>query len=56
VVDGILHRERQLAVGAIDGAERRVDEMSDLAMPAGFEDVDEADQVALYVGLRILSE
>jgi hypothetical protein len=53
MVDVVVHRERQLAVGAIDRAGRRVHEVLDMRVAAGFEHVDEADDVAVDLGLRI---
>ena len=53
VVDRVLHRERQLAVGAVDRARRGIDEVLDATVAAGLEHVDEADQVRLDVRVRI---
>src|SRR5690348_2219330 len=50
----VAHRERQLLVGAVHRAGRGVDQMLDAIVAAGFEDVDEADQVGFHVGVRVL--
>jgi len=54
MVDAVLDRERQLAVGAVDRTGRGVDQVFDAAMAASFEDVEEADDVAVDVGARVL--
>ena len=54
VVDAVLDRERQLAVGTVDRARRGIDQVLDAVVAAGLEDVHEADDVAFNVGVRVL--
>src|SRR3546814_7843456 len=54
VVDAVLDRERQLAVVAVDRARRGVDQVLDAVVAAGLEDVHEADDVGVDVGVRVL--
>jgi hypothetical protein len=54
VVDGIVDRERDLGVGAVDRRRAGVDEVLDAVVAAAFEQVGEADDVGLHVGVRIL--
>src|SRR3546814_5176327 len=56
VVDAVLDRERQLAVVAVDRARRGVDQVLDAVVAAGLEDVHEADDVGVDVGVRVRSE
>ncbi len=53
MVDVVVDRKRHLRVAAVDGTRRRVDEMLDLGMPAAFEDVQEAFDVAVRIGVGI---
>lgn len=53
-VDSVLLRERHLLVAAVDRAGTRVDEVLDRVVSAGLEHVEEADEVALEVGARVL--
>ena len=54
VVDAVVLGERHLGVAAIDAGARGIDEVLYLVVAAAFEDVYEADQVAVDVGVRIL--
>lgn len=53
-VHAVLLGERNLLVAAVDRAGARVDEVLDRVVAAGLEHVEEADEVALEVGTRIL--
>ena len=53
VVDGIMHRKGHPGVAAVHAGAAGVDEVFDAVPAAGFEDVEEADQIALRVGVRI---
>lgn len=53
-VHAVLLGERHLLVAAVDRAGTRVDEMLHRMVAAGLEHVEEADEVALEVGTRIL--
>lgn len=53
-VDAVLLGERNLLVAAVDRAGAGVDEVPDRVVAAGLEHVEEADEVALEVGTRIL--
>ena len=56
--DRVVHRvadgERHLGIGAIDAGRAGIDQMADLLVAARLEDVEEADQVAVRVGMRVL--
>ena len=49
----LMHRERHLGHGAIDRAGGSVEQMTDAVMAARLQDVDEALDIALHIGLRI---
>lgn len=53
-VDAVLLGERNLLVAAVDRAGAGVDEVPDRVVTAGLKDVEEADEVALEVGARVL--
>lgn len=53
-VDAVLLGERHLLVAAVDRAGARVDQVLDRVVAAGLEHVEEADEVALQVGARVL--
>lgn len=53
-VDSVLLGERNLLVAAVDRAGARVDQVLDRVVAAGLEHVEEADEVALEVGARVL--
>lgn len=53
-VDAVLLGERHLFVAAVDRAGARVDQVLDRVVAAGLEHVEEADEVALEVGARVL--
>ena len=53
-VHTVLLGERNLLVAAVDRAGARVDEVLDRVVAAGLEHVEEADEVALQVGARVL--
>ena len=50
----VMHRKRHLGIGAIHRTGRGVDQMLDRVMTAGFQDIHEADQVGIHVGMGIL--
>ena len=54
MIDVLVHGERHLRVRAVHRAGRGVDEVLDAVVPAAFEHVREADDVAVDVGVRIL--
>ena len=54
VVDRVVGGERNLGVGAVDAGRAGVDEVLDAVVAAAFEQVGEADDVGLHVGVRIL--
>ncbi len=54
VVDRVVGGERNLGVGAVDAGRAGVDEVLDAVVAAAFEQVGEADDVRLHVGVRIL--
>ena len=54
MIDILMHGERHLRIRAVHRAGRRVDEMLGAVVPAAFEDVGEADDVAVDVRERIL--
>ena len=54
MVDVLVHRERHLRVGAVDRARRRVDQVLHAVVPAAFEDMQEADEVGVDVGVRVV--
>jgi hypothetical protein len=54
VVDAVLDGERQLAVVAVDRTRRGIHQVLDAVVAAGLQDVHEADDVALDVGVWIL--
>lgn len=53
-VDAVLLGERHLLVAAVHRAGAGVDQVLDRVVAAGLEDVEEADEVALQVGARVL--
>ena len=53
IVDLVVFAVGNLAVEAVHGAGRSEHEVLDLVMAAGFQNVQEADQVALQVGIRV---
>lgn len=53
-VDAVLLGERHLLVAAVDRAGAGVDQVLHRVMAAGLEHVEEADEVALEVGARVL--
>ena len=54
VVDVVALGERQGPVGAVHGARGCIDEVGDTMATASFEDVDEAGEVGVDVGVRVL--
>lgn len=54
VIDIVFDAEGKFFVGAVDGARRRVNQMFGFVMAAGFEDVDEAGDVALGIRARVI--
>ena len=54
-VDAVLLRERYLLVAAVDRAGACVDEVLDRVVAASLKDVEEANEVALEVGARVLN-
>ena len=54
VVDAVFDAEGDLLVAAVDAAGGGVDEVLNRVMPAGFEDVVEAEDVALDVGVGVV--
>ena len=53
IVDLVVFAVGHLAVEAVHGAGRGEHQVLDLVMAAGFQDVQESDQVALQVGVRV---
>src|SRR3546814_9255455 len=53
LIDVVVARERQASVAAVDRARRGVDQMLDGGVPAALEHVDEADEIAVDIGVRI---
>lgn len=54
MVHGLMFRERQVGVTAINRTAGGIDEVLNAVMPAAFEDVAEAHQIALDVSDRVL--
>ena len=54
MVDAVLHRERQLAVGAVYRTRRRIDQVHDARVPTALQHVHETDEVRIDVGVRVL--
>jgi hypothetical protein len=54
MVDVLMHAERHLRVGAIDGARRGEHEVLDAVVPAALENVQRADDVGIDVGVRVI--
>ncbi len=54
MVHVVVHRERHARVGAVYRAGRRKDEVLHPAVAAAFQDVGEADDVGVDVGVRVL--
>jgi len=54
VVDVVVHAEGHVGVGAVDAGTAGVDQVLDAGVAAAFEDVDEAHQVAVDIGMRVL--
>jgi hypothetical protein len=54
VVDAVMLGERHLGVAAVDAGARGIDQVLHAVVAAAFEDVGEADQVAVDVGVRVL--
>ena len=53
VVDAVVFGERQVRVATVHARTRRVDEVLDVVVATAFEDVREADDVALDVRVRV---
>ena len=54
VLGVLVHRERHLRVGAVDGAGRGEDQVLDLVVTATLQDVQRADQVAVGICMGVL--
>ena len=54
VIDAVMLGERHLGIAAIDAGAGGVNQMLHLMMAAAFKDIDEADQIAIYVRMRVL--
>ena len=54
MIDIVMHRERQLGVGAINRAQRCKDEVWGPAVPANLEDVEKSGEISIEIGVRIL--
>jgi hypothetical protein len=54
VVDAVMLGERHLGVAAVHAGARCIGQVLHLAVPAAFQDVHEADEVAVDIGMRVL--
>ena len=53
MADAVLLAERKGGIGAVDRTRRGVDQVLDARLPRTFEDVEEADEIAARIGVRI---
>ena len=54
MVDIVVHRERQLGIGAVDRGRRRKQQVPAAMMPASLQNVGEAGQIGVDIGVRVL--
>ena len=54
MVDIVVDRERHLGVGAVDRAGRGIDQVPAPLVPAALQHVEEADEVGVDIGVRVL--
>jgi hypothetical protein len=53
VIDVVMLGKRHALVTAVDAGTAGINEMFDTGVAAAFEDIDEADHVAVHIGMRI---
>ena len=53
MVDIVVHGKRHVGIGAVDRRRRRIEQMPAAVVPAAFEDIGEADQIGIHIGVRI---
>ena len=53
MIDVVGGAERHPGVGAIDRRRRRIDEMAAAVVAAAFQDVEEADEIGVHIGMRV---
>ena len=50
----VVHRKRQFGIGAVDRRRRRIDQMAASMMPATFQHIDEALEIGVDIGMRMI--
>ena len=50
----VVHRKRQLGIGAVDRRGRRIDQMAASVMPATFQHIDETLEIGVDIGMRMV--